>query len=67
MGTVTIQAKTMFLKIFQSTFSLALNLPTVTIEPTLQWVVLIGIPTLEATKTVNAEPISMQNPLKDKR
>jgi len=63
-GSVTSQATTMLRNIDQSTFSRARNLPTNTTEPTLQWVVLIGMPTLDAMRTVSAEPISMQNPLK---
>ena len=35
-----------------------------TTEPTLQWVVLIGIPRLDAKRTVSAEPISITKPLK---
>lgn len=66
MGTVPTQARIMFLKSFQSTFCLDLTRPTDTTEPTLQWVVLIGIPTLDARRTVKAEPTSMQNPLKTK-
>lgn len=66
MGTVPTQARMMFLKSFQSTFCLDLTRPTDTTEPTLQWVVLIGIPTLDARRTVKAEPTSMQNPLKTK-
>lgn len=62
-GTVPTQARMMFLKSFQSTFCLDLTLPTDTTEPTLQWVVLMGIPTLEASRTVKADPTSMQNPL----
>ena len=65
-GSVKTQARTMFLKIFQSTFSLDRNLPTTTIDPTLQWVLLTGIPIFDATKTLNAAPISIQKPLKEK-
>lgn len=50
----------------QSTFSRARKRPTNTTDPTLQWVVLMGIPMFEATSTVSAEPISMQKPLKQK-
>jgi hypothetical protein len=56
----------MFLKSFQSTDSRDLTLPTMTTEPTLQCVVLIGIPIFEATMTVNALPTSIQKPLKRK-
>jgi len=63
MGNVTSHAMTMLRKIDQSTFSRARNRPTNTTDPTLQWVVLIGTPTFDATSTVNAEPISIQNPL----
>ena len=67
MGRVSTQAKMMFLKMDQSTLSLARTRPTNTIEPTLQWVLLMGIPMLEAMSTVRAAPSSMQNPLKEKR
>ena len=63
-GKATSQARMILRKMDQSTFSRERNRPTVTTLPTLQWVVLMGIPTLLATSTVNAEPISMQNPLK---
>ena len=66
-GSVTSQAKTMLRNMDQSTFSLERNLPTQTTEPTLQWVVLMGILQFEATSTVRAEPISMQKPLKIKQ
>lgn len=50
---------------FQSTPSFdELAQPTNTTEPTLQCVVEIGRPILEATRTVNAAPISIVNPLK---
>jgi len=62
-GSVTNHAITMLRKMDQSTFSRARNRPTNTTEPTLQCVVLIGTPTFDATSTVSAEPISMQNPL----
>jgi len=53
---------------FQSTpFSSELIQPTNTTEPTLQWVVLIGKPIFEASKTVNAAPISMVKPLKQSK
>jgi len=63
-GRVTIQAKTILRKMCQSTFSRDRNLPTNTTEPTLQCVVLIGMPIFDAIRTVSAEPISIQNPLK---
>jgi len=62
-GNVTSHAMTMFRKMDQSTFSRARNRPTKTTDPTLQCVVLMGTPTLEATSTVSAEPISIQKPL----
>lgn len=62
-GNVTSHANTMLRNSFQFTTSRDRTLPTMTTEPTLQWVVLIGMPTLEATSTVKAEPISMQKPL----
>ena len=63
---VTTQANITFLKRDQSTTSLDRTLPTITTEPTLQWVVLIGIPRFEAHSTVSAEPISITKPLKPK-
>lgn len=62
-GRVTSQARMMLRNKCQSTFSRDRNRPTKTTLPTLQCVVLMGIPTLLATKTVKAEPISMQKPL----
>ena len=62
-GNVTSHAMTILRKMDQSTFSRARNRPTNTTEPTLQCVVLMGTPTFEATSTVSAEPISIQNPL----
>lgn len=62
-GRVTTQARMMFRNSFQSTDSRDLTLPTQTTEPTLQCVVLMGMPTLEATRTVSALPTSMQKPL----
>jgi len=62
-GNVTSHAMTMLRKMVQSTFSRARNRPTNTTDPTLQCVVLMGTPTFEATSTVSAEPISIQNPL----
>lgn len=63
MGRVTSQASTMLRKIDQSTFSRDRNRPTNTTEPTLQCVVLMGRPILDATRTVSADPISIQKPL----
>lgn len=72
-GTVTSQAYTIDLKSFQSTaFSLtpvigssfALEYPTKTTDPTLQWVVEMGRPILLAKRTVIAAPISIVKPLK---
>jgi len=63
-GNVTSHAMTMLRKMDQSTFSRARNRPTNTTDPTLQCVVLMGMPTFEATSTVSAEPISIQKPLK---
>ena len=63
-GSVTSHAKTMFRNKDQSTLSRDRNLPTKTTDPTLQCVVLIGTPMLEAISTVSADPISIQNPLK---
>lgn len=52
-----------YLKSPQSTpCRLDLAQPTKTTEPTLQCVVEMGRPALEASKTVKAEPISMVNP-----
>ena len=62
-GMVTTHASMTFLNNDQSTTSLDRTLPTMTTEPTLQWVVLIGIPRLEAHRTVSAEPISITKPL----
>ena len=66
-GNVRTQDRMIFLKRDQSTLSLDLTRPTPTTEPTLQWVLLMGIPILEATSTVKAAPISIQNPLKERR
>ena len=64
MGTVTAQAKMMLRKRRQSTPALDVCAqPTNTTEPTLQWVVLMGKPILDATRTVKAAPISMVKPL----
>ena len=65
-GNVSTQARKMFLNNDQSTLPSDRTRPTVTIEPTLQWVVEIGRPSFEATKTVMAAPISIQKPLKYK-
>ena len=62
-GSVTSHARTMLRKIDQSTFSRDRKWPTKTTEPTLQWVVLMGMPMLDAINTVSADPISMQKPL----
>jgi len=62
-GSVTSHAMTMLRKMDQSTFSRARNRPTNTTDPTLQCVVLMGMPTFDATSTVSAEPISIQKPL----
>ena len=62
-GSVTSQANTIFRNNDQSTLSRDRKRPTKTTEPTLQWVVLMGTPMLEAIRTVSAEPISIQNPL----
>ena len=71
-GTVRIQAMAILPNSFQSTDCLGWSLqpiirarkaPTQTTDPTLQWVVLMGIPALDAKSTVAAEPISMLNPV----
>ena len=65
-GNVTSHARTIFLNNLKST-SLVLRVraqPTKTTEPTLQCVVLIGSPNLEARRTVVAVPISIVKPLK---
>lgn len=62
-GRVRTQARKMFVKSLQSTFLRARAHPTVTTEPTLQWVVLMGRPRFEAASTVVAAPSSMQKPL----
>ena len=63
-GTVIIQAKMMLAKRRHSTVAAALTLPMATTDPTLQCVVLIGIPMLDASSTVAAAPSSILNPLK---
>ena len=65
-GRVTNHAITIFLNNFQSTPSRDRNHPTNTILPTLQCVVEIGTPIFEATRTVAADPTSMEKPLKTK-
>ena len=65
-GMVTTQANITFLNREQSTTSLDRTLPTITTDPTLQRVVLIGMPKFEAHSTVSAEPISITKPLKRK-
>ena len=63
-GTVMIHADIMFRNSFQSTpREFDVMYPTKTTEPTLQWVVEIGSPILLANSTVNADPISIVNPL----
>ncbi len=70
-GMVMTHATNIFLKRLQSTdfsffpSSFPFTAPTSTIEPTLQWVVEIGIPILLARSTVAAAPISIVKPLKD--
>ena len=64
-GTVTTQAMKMFLNRDQSTLECERTRPTTTMEPTLQWVVEMGMPILEATRTVSAAPTSMQKPLEE--
>lgn len=62
-GSVTIQARNIPLNNRQSTASRLRNHPTAQTEPTLQWVVLTGMPRLEAMRTVVADPSSMLKPL----
>ena len=63
-GTVKNQTIIISMKSFQLTeFLCLLYWPTKTTEPTLQWVVLIGSPILEAMRTVNAAPISIVKPV----
>lgn len=62
-GRVTPQARTMVPKSDQLTASLDRNQPTDTTDPILQWVVLIGMPTLDASSTVMAAPSSTEKPL----
>lgn len=63
-GRVTTQDKKIFLNVDQFTALVDFMKPMQTTEPTLQWVVLIGRPTLLANNTVNAAPSSTENPLK---
>lgn len=63
-GIVTIQDRTIFTNKDQSTTSRDLTRPVKTTEPTLQCVVEIGIPRLDAKRTVKAAPISIEKPLK---
>src|SRR5699024_3380935 len=61
-GTVRIQVAAMLAKRRQLTPCFAFcALPTITTEPTLQWVVEMGSPIFEAINTVIAAPISMVN------
>lgn len=62
-GSVRIHARKIVPNSFQSTFLCERVRPTNTTDPTLQCVVLIGRPRLEAANTVKAAPISMQKPL----
>lgn len=64
MGIVFIQVRMMFLKSFQFTFCLDLICFIDIIELILQWVVLIGIFTLDVRRIVKVELILMQNLLK---
>jgi hypothetical protein len=63
-GRVNTHANIIVPNSFQSTFLCDRVLPTNTTDPTLQCVVLIGKPRLDAANTVKAAPISMQKPLK---
>ena len=63
MGIVTTQEITIFLNNDQSTTSFDLIRPTNTTDPTLQCVVLTGIPKFDASRTVRADPISIAKPL----
>ncbi len=62
-GRVTTQALKMPLNRRQSTARLVRTNPVAQTDPTWQCVVLIGIPRLEAIRTVVAEPSSMAKPL----
>ena len=65
-GTV-INAQAMMLpNTFQLTARRDRSHPTATTEPTMQWVVLTGRPTLEQIKTVHAVPSPIQKPLEKK-
>ena len=62
-GHVMIQPPKMTAKSLQLTASmLPLHIPTATVAPEMQCVVDTGIPTFEATMTVNMAPSSMQKP-----
>lgn len=63
LGTVTIQAKIILRNNFHSTLALERTYPMATMEPTLQCVVLTGIPRLDARSTVVAAPSSIVKPL----
>lgn len=65
-GRVTTHAIKILRNRDQSTFACDRTRPTNTMEPTLQWVVEMGMPILDAMSTVKADPTSMQNPLEDK-
>ena len=62
-GIVTTHEMTIFTNSDQSTTSRDLTRPVNTTEPTLQCVVETGMPKFDATRTVNAAPISIQKPL----
>ncbi len=63
-GNVTIQARNIPENSFQSTALRLRSQPTAQTDPTLQCVVLIGMPRLDAMRTVVADPSSMLKPLK---
>eukprot|EP00835_Amoeboradix_gromovi_P004078 NODE_298_length_11435_cov_0.210303.p6 type:complete len:113 gc:universal NODE_298_length_11435_cov_0.210303:7320-6982(-) len=64
MGSVTTHEKNVLPNIFQFiALQVPLHKPMHVIAPVIQWVVLNGIPILEATTTVNDVAISEQNPL----
>ena len=54
-------------KMRHSTGADARTLPIATTDPTLQCVVLIGMPMLDARRTVAAAPISIVKPLQNKK
>ena len=58
-----IQDKTISLIIRRLSAEIPLASPTPKTAPTIQWVVEIGIPSLEAIKIVSAAPNSAENPL----